>query len=514
MSLVKTNEISLQVAIEASLATLPGSPIWNLLEPNTINSFGATITKTARNPISKLRQRRKGTTTDIESGVEFEADLTGDHFKKLAEGFVFAAFSSFNGSKIQAGALFQDLVAETTGSQYQHDALAGAIPVGRLVYARGFDIAGNNGLSVVSGSPTTTVTPVTGLTLIDEVPGNTSGATLEVCGVRTAAGDIDITVTGTTGILTSTTLNFTTLGLVVGQLIYIGGVPASGAITRFLSGRHGSARVTSIAANALGLDKIRTTPAAIALTTEANAAQTIDILFGRFLRNVDVDHASYLAQSYQFELAYPDLGGVGTDGYEYAKGNYSDTMSVALPGQDKSTVTFGYVGTDTPAATTTRASGASTPVEPVETTAFNTSTDLARLRVENVDHDGLTTCFKSMTITLANGVTAEKCLGSLGALGLNTGNFLVDIEAQATFDNVEVTTAIRDNETVTLDWVTKNGDGAIGWDLPALTLGGGDKEFPVGETVRINLTGEVFADPTLGTSIGLSLFPVYPTDGN
>lgn len=511
MSLVKTNEISLQVAIEASLATLPGSPIWDLLEPNTINSFGATITKTARNPISKLRQRRKGTTTDIESGVEFEADLTGDHFKKLAEGFVFAAFSSFNGDKIQAGALFQDLVAETTGSQFQHDALAGAIPVGRLVYSRGFDIAGNNGLAVVSGVPTTTVTPVTGLTLTDEVPGNTSGAILEVAGVRTGVGDIDITVTGTTGSLTSTVLDFTTLGLIVGQLIYVGGLTAT---NRFASGRHGSARVTSIAANALGLDKIRTTPAATALQTEANTTQALDILFGRFLRNVDVDDADYLEQSYQFELAYPNLGGVGTDGYEYAKGNYSDTMSVNLPGQDKATVTFGYVGTDTPSATTVRASGAATPVEPVETTAYNTSTDLARLRLENADEDGLTTCFKSMTITLANGVTAEKCLGSLGALGLNTGNFLVDIEAQATFDNVEVTEAIRNNETVTLDWVTKNGDGAIGWDLPALTLGGGDKEFPVGETVRINLTGEVFADPILGTSIGLSLFPVYPTDGN
>lgn len=514
MSLVKTNEISLSVAIEASLGVLPGSPSWDLLEPNTINSFGATITKTARNPISRLRQRRKGAITDQESGVEFETDLTGQAFKKLSEAFVFARFSVFNGNQIQAGALFQDLVAETTGSQYQHDALAGAIPVGRLVYARGFSIAGNNGLSVVSGSPTTTVTPVTGLTLIDEVPGNTTGATLEVCGVRTAAGDIDITVTGTTGVLSSTTLNFTTLGLTVGQLIYIGGLPTSGAITRFLTGRHGSARVTSIAANALGLDKIRTTPAATALATEANVAQTIDILFGRFLRNVDVEHASYVERSMQFELAYNNLAGIGTDGYEYAKGNLGDTMSVNMPGQDKATVTFGYVGTDTPAATTSRASGAATPVQPVETVAFNTSTDLARLRVENVDKEGLTTCFKSLVFTMANGVTPEKCLGSLAALGMNTGNFLVDLEAQVTFDNIEVTEAIRNNETITMDWVLKNGDGAIGFDIPALTLGGGDKEFPVGETVRINLTGEAFADPILGTSVGLSLFPVFPSDAN
>ena len=509
MSLVKTNEISLQVAAETTLGVLPGSPAWDLLEPNTISSFGATITKTARNPISKLRQRRKGTTTDIDSGVEFEADLTGQCFKKLAEGFVFSSFSSV--VAIQSGALFQALVGETTGGQYQHSALSAAIPVGRLVFARGFPIAGNNGLSVVSGSPTTTVTPVTGLTILDDLPGNTVGATLEVCGVRSAVGDLDITVTATTGTLTSTTLNFTTLGLTVGQLIYIGGLTNT---NRFASGRHGAARIVSIAANSMSLDKIRTTPSASALATEANTTIALDLLFGRFLRNVDVDNAAYLERSYTFEVAYPNLSAPGTDGYEYAKGNFGDTMSLALAGQDKAVITFGYVGTDTPVATTTRAAGAATPVKPVETTAYNTSTDIARLRVNNVDQDGLTTCFKSITITLANGVTAEKCLGSLGALGLNTGNFLVNIEAQATFDNIEVTEAIRNNETITMDWVIKNGDGAIGFDIPAMTLGGGDKEFPVGETVLINMTGEVFSDPTLGTSIGLSLFPVFPTDAN
>jgi len=510
MSLVKTNQISLSAAIEASLAVLPGSPAWVLQEPNTVNKFGATITKVARSPISRLRQRRKGTTTDLESSVEFECDFTGSAFKYFARGLVEADWTA-TPYAIQAGALYQDLRAETTGSQYEHDALTAAIPVGRLVFARGFSTAGNNGLSVVSGSPTTTVTPVTGLTLTDETPGNTSGALLEVAGVRSAVGDVDITVTGTTGTLTSTVLDFTTLGIMEGQLIYIGGLTST---NRFASGRHGAARVVSVAANAIALDKIRTTPAATALATEANTTIALDILFGRFLRNVDVEHASYLLQSFQFELAYPDLNGLGSDGYEYAEGNYGDTMSINMPGQDKATVTFGFIGTDCDAATTSRASGASTPVNPVETEAMNTSSDVARLRIENVDHDGLSTCFKSMTVTLANGVTREKCLGSLGALGLNTGNFLIDIEAKATFDNIEVTEAIRNNETVSLDWVLSNGDGAVGFDLPALTLGDGAKEFPVGETVLISLKGEVFADPILGTSIGISLFPVFPSDPN
>lgn len=510
MALVKTNNITLQVAIEASLGVLPGSPTWALLEPNTINSFGATINKVSRNPISKLRQRRKGTTTDVESGVEFEADLTGEHFITFAEGFVFASFSSV--TELRAGASFSTLAADNdpppagTDAGYTHSALSSALAANTLVYARGFTTSGNNGLKLVLTGSTTTSTLIS-TALVDETPAQTTNARVSVCGRRTAVGDIDITVSGTTGTLTSTTLDFTTLGLTVGQLIHIGGLTST---NRFASGRFGAARVTSIAANALGLDKIRTTPSATALTTEANTTIALDILFGRFLRNVDVDNASYLERSYAFEMAYPDLDGIGTDGYEYAMGNYGDTMSIALQGQDKALVTFGFVGMDTDVATTSRASGASTPLNPVQTVAFNTSTDLARLGLVNSTGDSLSTCFKSMTLTLANGVTREMCLGSIGALGLNTGNFLVDLEAQLTFDNTEITAALRNNETVTIDFVLKNGDGAIGFDLPAMTLGGGDKEFPVGETVLINTQGEAFADPTLSTSIGISLFPVYP----
>ena len=506
MAFVKTNNISIAAAIESSLGTLPGSPVWLLLEPNSLSSYGKTLTKVARNPISRLRQRRKGTTTDLDSGVEFEADLTGEHFQWFAEGFVFARFANPTViQEVQAGSDFDTLAAATNA--FTHTAIT-AIPQDTLVYARGFTNSENNGLFVVDTGATTTNTPLSGTPgTVAETPAQTSNARLSVAGFRTAAGDVDLTVNaGATGTLTSTILDFTTLGLTAGQFIHIGGLTSS---TRYDSGRYGRARVTAIAANTLTIDKIDT-DGTTGLQTEASGTNQVDLLFGRFLRNVDVDNADYLERSMQFELALPDLGGVGTDEYYYAKGNFGDTMSISLPGQEKSTVTFGFVGTDSDDPTTTRATGASAPLDPVQTTAYNTSTDIARLRLVKTDDTGLTTCFKNMTITLANGVTAEKCLGTLGALSLNTGNFLVDIETQATFDNGDVIAAISDNETITMDWVMKNGDGAIGFDIPAMTLGGGDLELPEGETVRVNLTGEAFADPTLETSLGISLFPTYP----
>src|SRR5687767_9675652 len=188
MALVKTNNVSLEVAIESSLGVLPGSPTWALLEPNTINNFGATIEKVARNPISRLRQRRKGTPVKVESGVEFEADLTGEHFITFAEGFVFASFTSI--TELRAGASFNSLAADNdpppagTDSGYTHSALSGALPANTLLYARGWSLATNNGLKVTISGSTTTATLIS-TALVDETPTQASNARVSVAGVRT-----------------------------------------------------------------------------------------------------------------------------------------------------------------------------------------------------------------------------------------------------------------------------------------------------------------------------------------
>ena len=47
-------------------------------------------------------------------------------------------------------------------------------------------------------------------------------------------------------------------------------------------------------------------------------------------------------------------------------------------------------------------------------------------------------------------------------------------------------------------------------DVPSMTLGGGGREFPVNETVTINVTAQAFEDAALGTSVGMSFFPFLP----
>ena len=94
MARVQTNNVSLQYTIESSIGVLPGSPLWKLLEPNSISAYGASITTVARRPISRERGRKKGTVTNLESAVEFDADLTMESFDDFAEGFVFAEYAN------------------------------------------------------------------------------------------------------------------------------------------------------------------------------------------------------------------------------------------------------------------------------------------------------------------------------------------------------------------------------------------------------------------------------------
>lgn len=486
MARVLTNNSTLQYAVEQSLGVLPGSPSWYLLEPNSINTYGATITTVARSPISKNRQERKGTITDLDSSVEFEADLTFSHFIDFIEGFLFANF--------QGTTPFVPTAVTATGYTV---ASGGALTQDTLIYARGFNTSANNGLKAVGAGSTATEIKTSGLTAEASPPTNVEVA---IAGVRGATGDIQI---DSNGDIISTTLDFTTLGLTVGQSIHVGGADT---VTQFATAANtGYVRLTAIATNKLTIDKRGST-----FVTDTGTGKTIDLLFGRFLKNVATDDVDYVEKSFQFELTYTNLDNPSGDKYEYAEGNYCNQVSFNIPITDKATATFGFIGTDTPEPTTTRATNASTAISPNRTTALNTSADMPRLRIQQLDETGITTDFKSLTMTLNNNASPEKVLANLGAKYINTGNFQVSLEAQLLFTDSAVASAVRNNTTVMMDFVLKNDDGGILVDIPAMTLGGGAREFPVNETVLINTTGNAFADPTLNTSIGISLFPYLP----
>ena len=485
MSRTLTNNANWAYAKEASLAVLPGSPEWRNLQPNSVSEFGAQITTTHRDFISKNRQRQKGRVTDLASSVGFDADLTLESFEDFFEGFAFATRTT---------AFFQPTAVTATGYTV---ASGGALTQSTLVYVRGLDVATNNGLKLVGASSTGTEIKVSGLTAEASPPSNVR---LDIAGFRGASGDLEINSDGN---LISTTLDFTTLDITVGQFIHVGGEATANQFAT--SDNNGLARVVSVDTNLIELDKKATT-----FATDAGTSKLIDVYYGTFVRNVDVDHSDFLVQSYQFEATYTDLGGAGTDEYEYALGNLANELTINMESADKATTSYAFVGTDSQPPSTTRATGGSSALDPVTQEFFNTSADFARLRITDVDETGLSTDFNTLSISIRNNVTPEKVLGTLGGKYMNHGNFEVQIEAELLFTDSTVATRIRNGTSVTLDVALRNTDGAIVIDVPSLTMGGGEKGYPANESITISTTAMAEEDETLGTSLGLSTFPFLP----
>lgn len=511
---VKTNNVGLAFARQTALGVLPTTG-WEQVEPNAINGFGATITTVARDPISRNRQRRKGTVTDLDSALDFDADLTLSAFRDHVEAFAFV--EGINSDVTQLAATGAETTTDTiTGLTALTADQAAKFALDSLLWVTGSAV-GNNGLKSID---TAAVATDTALAVTENLVDETAALRVSFAGHRITAVDVvtwDWDAGNSTATLSSTGIGtaIQALGVIPGMLLHIGSIASlGGAIQNAFENAaandmFGYARVLTISADAVVFDKV---DAALQFDDATDPATPVDLVFGEFIRNVAVDDAEFCEIAFAYEASFPGLGD-GTAGntdtsYQYSIDNFCNTMAFNLPLTDKATIGFGLIGTDTQNPTTTQQTGAANAELPRQTAAFNTSSDIARLRITDVDEAGLTTDFKSLTLNINNNVSPEKVLGRLGARFLNTGNFEIDIEAQLLFTNPLVVNAIRDNQTLTMDFVLKNDDGVIGIDIPSMTLGGGDREFPVNESVLINTTAQAFGDPVLNTSIGISIIPV------
>lgn len=376
--------------------------------------------------------------------------------------------------------------------------LAGALVPGTLLFARGFTHEQNNGLKVVAETPTSTanLVYVTDMGLVGE-NGNTDTSVF-VCGFQANAGDIRMDSDGN---LTSTTLNFNDLGIEPHSGIFIGGLAPA---TRFATKQdYGLCRVASVEAHKLVLDKRPNE-----FVADRGVGKTIHIYTGWFIRDVPVDDPLFKEHTFTFEGTYPGIQENNGDGYEYAVGNLINTTEISLPLTDKSVTTIGTFGLDVQPMTATPQNWER--VRPIFQEAYSTPNDFVRLRLERADGYGLSTLFKECTLSLNNNAGGENVLGKLGPAFTNYGNFDVTLSFQCVFTNPDIPKMIRNNCTTTIDFCIANNDGAFWFDVPAMTLGGGDRDFTANEKVKINLTSNAFGDPNPGYTLGVTFFPYLP----
>jgi len=485
----------LLIAPEVTLGLQPVAN-WRTMEPDQdqIGDFYLQVKPISPSPISPERQQRAPEIVDADVMPKLGMDLTCDLLSQVGEGMLLARAKHAGGT----GQSFFVPTARTT-TDYTVAAL-GALPVGLLVHAKGWLNAANNGLFVVGAASTATAVKVAGG--VAETP---SGylATLEVAGWRGAAGDIGLDANGN---LTSTVADFTTMGLVAGIELYIGGVPGT-AFAFATTGYGGPAEVATVAAHLVTLKRRAWTVAA----ADTGATKTIDIYFSRWLRNVATTSADYLEQSYQIELAMNRIGaGVVTE-YVYAQGLMVGGFDITAPAAALVKTSLRLIGTFVTDPSTTRAAGASTAPVPLAVDRFNTTTKQPYTKILNAATEAeVATDITSWALHFDNGISGQKQHGTFGNKRMIVGKVAATLDMDLVVTQDDAIKACTANTTLCFGTLLRNANGGVFVNLPALKFTGAVPKFPANGSVTISPKGGAFIEAVGRYTLGLSVFAYLP----
>lgn len=508
---IDSNVTGLAIAEELSVKVLPGSPIWYGLEPNTYSTFGATFPSVAREPINATRQRLKGTITDETVKGAFNLDVTQRNLTRFLQGFFFAdaiekpATQPFNGTQVALTSISATQFLATTG-------LAGFL-INALVSVKGCGIPGNNGLAHLTASAAGALTTDKALTAEAAPPAT---AQIETVGIRGAAGDLRIALSGAANVaLTSILLDFTTLGLTVGEWVFLGG---DAAINRWVTAvigvgnqdtNLGYARIFSIAAHTIIFDLTSFIPL---LDADAGGLQKVDIYFGKVIVNATTA-AAVKRRTYQLER---QLGSDGTGiQSEYLTGCVADQFILNVTDATKVAADLTFVGLNVENNSGATGVKTGTRVGLLGEPAFNTSVDVFLSRLAIVDPTTLNPLplygfVSALKLTINNTASPIRSIGTLGGFNMTEGNFAVSGTITAYFATIAAVAAIKANNDVCFQLIMARANAGMVIDIPLLQLGGGAAAVVKDKAITVSLTQEG-AKNIAGYTLMACFFEYLPT---
>lgn len=484
---------------EATLGVVPATGAWMTREPNSFDDFGVEYTKTSRRPFNASRQRKHGRTTDLDASAGYNEDLTPTNMQSEFEEFFFA--------EMREQASSQNVAAVAATDDYTVASSAGYM-VGHIVHGSGFPTAANNGIHVLNG-----ITDATHVSTADSLADDAaaSNQTLEVVGFEFPDADIAIEVIGGLAVMESATVDFNDLGLIPGQWTFVGGATA-GDINSFASIDPFYARVAGISDDGTTISFDKTTQPVV---SDAGTGKKIRMWFGPIVRNEqDPDMIVRFSSVLERTLGRDDDGVQS----EYLIGSVANEMTWNSPLAGLVNIDMSYVaqraGTRTGAEgpLSSRASNSRLPA--LNEDAFNTSSDIYRLRLAMVDPTTLNPSpyFARVTEwngTFSNNTSATKAQGVLGGFDTTLGMFDVTLDLTGYFTTVEALHAVRCDWDSTFDAIYAKANTGVYIDIPLLSLGGGMLEVEQDSAVMIPLESPA-AESSFGHTALIGWFNYLP----
>ena len=321
-----------------------------------------------------------------------------------------------------------------------------------------------------------------------------------------SAGDIKFAVVDGVYSLTATTADFTTLGLVQGEWIFVG----SDVVTeRFDTAGTFYARVSKIEAKKLTFDNgtFKT-----GLTADAGTSKSIKIFMGQVLKN-EATPDLIKRKSYAFERTLGQDLTTNQKQAEYITGAVMGEFSLEAKQGEMLKADVKFTATNNEYLTGTLLSdGKLTPA--LGESGINTTSDIRAIRLSLNDDTKSTSTplFAYVTetsIKVNNSLSENKALGTFGAIDVSAGNFEVSGKTTAYFTTVQAVNAVRQNADVGLFAIFATKLKGFIFDIPLVGLSGGtlnvEKDNPI--TLELEASG---AENKFGYTLMYVNFPVLP----
>lgn len=321
-----------------------------------------------------------------------------------------------------------------------------------------------------------------------------------------SAGDIKFAVVDGVYSLTATTADFTTLGLVQGEWIFVG----SDVVTeRFDTAGTFYARVSKIEAKKLTFDNgtFKT-----GLTADAGTSKSIKIYMGQVLKN-EATSDLIKRKSYAFERTLGKDLTTNQKQAEYITGAVMGEFSLEAKQGEVLKADVKFTATNNEYRTGTLLSdGKLTPA--LGESGVNTTSDIRAIRLSlNDDTKSTSTPLFAYVIETSievnNNLSENKALGTFGAIDVSAGNFEVSGKTTAYFTTVQAVNAVRQNADVGLFAIFASKLKGFIFDIPLVGLSGGtlnvEKDNPI--TLELEASG---AENKFGYTMMYVNFPVLP----
>lgn len=478
-----SNRLQLARVTESTIGTTPNSPSMTKVRvtgENFVYDISNVVSEEIRN--DRLTPDLIQVGGRVNGGFNFE--MSYGAFDEEVES---AMFSTWVTTPVILNVTSDSNITQVTDSSdtYTVDTGLGTpFKAGHLVRASGFTNAANNQLFRVASSTGTTIVG-SSLTLTDEAA-PPAGARLKVVGFEGASGDI----TATAGGLGSTSLDFTTLGLAVGQWIKIGGTAAG---TRFATSvLNDFARITAISATALTLDNKPS-----GWTTDSGTSKTIQVWVSDYIR-VGTTKKAF---SYEKVILSQD-----TPYYQVFKGCIVNSMALSFAANRILTGTFDYIGFNAAGSTSPQDAN---PDEAAQNDVLSASANVGRI-AEAGAVAGSPNYIQEVSFTLNNNLREQVAVGTLGLIGHGVGRAEVTGSLRAYFgSNALLDKYLNNTETSLNIRVAKSGKAQV-HTFPRVKFSSANANAAGGnQDVEQNINFTALRDSTTLTNYQIDRFEEY-----